>query len=187
MKDIEIEFKYNANDLSIEKFHKFCQSSDPVSYELISGYDYFYKSQMDKTGFGRHRQGSKDNELTYKRPTSGIDNSVRFENNIQLASTVTKEQIESFWGNLGYTYSGQVFKTCFIYRYSYYTLVYYVCYDHNMNEKGRFFEIEMKEDYNWSSKEEAYASLLVLEKMHKTLGANPDNRVKLSLQEMFCE
>ena len=43
----------------------------------------------------------------------------------------------------------------------------------------------MKEDYAWSSREEAVTSLNLIEKLCKPLGVGPLNRVKKSLFELY--
>ena len=183
-KPVEIEFKYPAE--SLEQFHDFCRKKDGLlRFTMASGFDHFYAGKHAPAAFCRHRQGPDMNQLTLKRKTTGENNYVRTEHNIELQPDMTEPQIRSLCTDLGYDYTGRLFKTCFIYKYKYYTLVYYLVYNDEMKEQGRYFEIEMAEDADWRDDQEAYQELLVMEKICKPLGAAPEKRLKESLFEMF--
>lgn len=187
---MEIEFKYNASEISLSTFTEFCQERNRKNvhkFIIASGYDYFYDSLTNPESFCRHRVGADMNQLTFKKKTSGTNNYVRTEHNIDLENKVSVEQVKLLCGEFGYKYNTSIFKNCFIYAYDRYTLVYYVCYDKDMKELGRFVEIEMKEDHNWSSEEEAYGELTIMEKLCKGLGISSKSRLKRSLYEMFKE
>ena len=128
---------------------------------------------------------TNENQLTFKRKTIKDNSYIREEHNIDLPLTVSKEKIKALCNINGYTYDFSIFKNCFIYNYDYYTLVYYICYDVQLRELGRFIEIEMKEDYNWTSEEEAYKELVVLEKLCKGFEISSEGRSQLSLFEQF--
>jgi adenylate cyclase class IV len=181
----EVEFKYSASEISIESFHKFCKGKKGlVKYVMASGFDHFYASTVIPGAFCRHRQGADMNQLTLKRKTTHENSYVRTEHNIDLDPTMTEPQIRSLCNDLGYTYTGRIFKVCFVYKYDYYTLCYYVVYDDNMKELNRFFEIEMSEEVQWREGE-AYSALVIMEKSCKLLGAKADNRESASLFEMY--
>lgn len=186
MRNKEVEFKYKANNLSLSAFKKFCESCNPDKFILVSGYDFFYSKSDDPTSFYRHRVNTNENQLTFKRKTDPNNNFIREEHNIDLPLGVSAEKIKDLCNITGYKYNCLLFKNCFIYNFSYYTLVYYVVYNEDLNELGRFFEIEMKEDGDWSDEHEAYRSLVSLEKMvGRELGITPENRVSKSLFELF--
>lgn len=184
MKFLEIEHKYNASDIPLSVFTKFCKERDPMAYVCASGYDYFFSHKSDANAFCRYRHGADMNQLTFKRKTTEANNRVRTEHNIDLAPNMRRTQIEAFLKEFGYSYNTEIFKSCFVYKYSYYTLVYYICYDADMTELGRFIEIEMSEEKNWSNGE-AEAELVILEKLCKPLGILPQARIRRSLFEMF--
>ena len=104
---------------------------------------------------------------------------------MNIALSVTNDAVTALVKELDYHYDATIFKNCFIYNYEHYTLVYYVCYDENMTEKGRFIEIEMKEDYPWMDEAEAYHELTVLEKLCNGLGLSKAKRENKSLYELF--
>lgn len=184
LKNTEIEFKYKAN-ISLTDFKAFCESRNPLKFQIISGFDHFMSNPGSPDSFYRHRVNTNENQLTFKRKREEDNNYVREERNIDLPLSVSQDKVEALCAVHGYTYNTSIFKNCFIYNYDYYTLVFYVCYDINLVERGRFLEIEMKEDHPWASEDEAYSSLLVLEKTCKELGACPKSRVSASLFEMF--
>jgi len=184
-KPLEIEFKYRANNISLDKFKEFCISKDPEVYEVISGYDHFFSSKLDKDCFYRHRIGSHTNQLTLKKKTAKDNNFVRVEHNIDLHSDTTLEQIRSMCEDIGFQYNTSIFKTSFIYIYQWYIMAYYVVYDVNMLELGRFIEIEIREDAGIETEGEAWNELIVMERVCKNLGLMPKNRVKDSLFEIF--
>lgn len=186
MKYKEIEFKYNADAVKLSDFTAFCGAHNGGAEELrASGFDHFYDNLKDPDAFGRLRVGADSNQLTFKRKTQDTNNFIRTEHNIDLASWTTRDQIEALFSEFGYRYNTSLFKNCFIYVYDTYTFVYYICYDVNMKELGRFIEIEMSEQHSWVNESEAYNHLLVLEKLMKTLGISPQNRIKRSLYELY--
>lgn len=186
MTAMEIEFKYRADDISLTAFKAFCASIKAIPKIInASGYDHFYSNTTDADRFGRLRSGADMHQLTFKRKTTDKNNYIRTEHNIDLLPTVTKEQIEALFSEFGYNYNMSLFKTCFIYQYDWYTFVYYICYDSDMKELGRFFEIEMNESHSWSSQEEAWNQLQVMERLCRPLGVTPQSRVKRSLFELF--
>lgn len=183
-KPTEIEFKYRADDIDLTAFIAFCQEREPVKIVNAAGYDHFYQNIKDLDVFCRHRIGPDMNQLTFKRKTTDSNNFIRTEHNIDLLSA-SREQIASLASEFGYIHNFSLYKNCFIYCYDLYTLVYYIVYDEAMKESGRFVEIEMKEDYPWSSEQEAWEQLLVFEKLCKPLGLSAQSRIKRSLFELY--
>ena len=185
MKNKEIEFKYKASSLTLSEFKFFCVSRKPDKFQIISGYDHFYSNTSTTDSFYRHRVNTNENQLTFKRKTDSSNNFIREEHNIDLPLSVSEEKIKDLCNITGYQYNFSIFKNCFIYNYSYYTLVFYICYDINLNELDRFIEIEMKEDHDWVDEQEAYGELLTLEKLCQNLGISSKDRINKSLFELF--
>lgn len=180
----EIEFKYPA-EIPLSEFKTFCEVRGPLNSLLISGFDHFLANEKEPGAFYRHRVNTNENQLTFKRKLTLENNEVREERNINLPLSVTGAQVRDLCGVHGYKYTASIFKNCFIYNYDYYTLVAYICYDSELKELGRFIEIEMKEDYAWTSEEEALHELVTLERLCKDLGVSSEKRIKKSLFEMF--
>lgn len=187
MKFLEVEFKYRADDIPLSKFMGFCMGLGKHKYVMASGWDHFYDSPGVQ-GFARHRIGPDFNQLTYKKKINGNNNFIRHEDNLDLLQTVSIDQIASFLSKFGYSLNKSIFKNCFIYKFPLYTMVYYVIYSESLKEIGRFIEIEMSEDFDWNSEENAWDNLIEIERIAKEpLGISPQSRMKLSLYELVCE
>lgn len=182
---MEIEFKYRANDINLADFMAACVTREPTQILTTSGWDHFYDGK-NLEGFARHRVSPDLNQLTYKRKTTGKNNYVREEDNLDLSPSVTTSQIASFLSKFEFKHNKTIFKNCFIYKYARHTVVYYIIYSQELEETGRFVEIEMAEDHPWASEEQAYEALVDLERQFKTLGITPQSRMKKSLYELVC-
>lgn len=186
MKAKEVEFKYNAENLTLSDFTEFCAKHKPsFKFIMASGWDDFYENIKDPTAFCRHRHGPDANQLTFKRKLADSNNFIRTEHNMDMTDKMRPDQVSALCSEFGYKYNTTLFKNCFIYKFDWYTLVYYICYDKDMKELGRFFEIEMAEEHDWKDEQEAWNELVVLEKLAKPLGVSPQSRVKRSLWEMY--
>lgn len=186
MKYKEIELKYKADEIDLNKFKEYCLSQSPSKAIYAAGYDHFYDKAGETGTFCRHRQGADINQLTFKRKTTEKNSFIRTEHNIELAKHVDRAAIEALCSEFGYTYNTTIFKTCFVYEFKDHLLVYYIVADENLREVGRFLEIEMAEDYPWSSEEEAWAQLTLIEKLLKgVFGITPQARLRSSLFELY--
>lgn len=184
---LEIETKYNAADMTLTSFTEFCKSRKPDKFVQASGWDHFYASEADKQQFGRHRVGADFNQLTVKTKTAPKNNFIRQEDNLDFKEAISEERVKSFFAKFGYGHIKSIFKNCFIYKYPLYTLVYYVIYTVDMEEIGRYMEIEMSEDHPWHSAPAAWDALVRLERECKPLGVSAQGRIRKSLYEIVCE
>ena len=187
MKHQEIETKYYANDVSLTAFNEFCKSKNPTKFQRAAGPDFFFTNPSEPDTFCRHRVGPNFNQLTFKRKTKDTNNYVRVEHNIDVLPAVTEEQVEALCSEFGYKKNGSIFKVCNIYYFDKYSLVYYLCYDKNMKETGRFIEIELDENHPWESEEVAWSALTLIEQECKGLGLTAQGRIKRSLYELFIK
>lgn len=185
MRHSEVEFKYNADDISLARFQEFCDARTPPKKIDASGYDHFYRNAKEPDAFCRMRIGHDMIQLTFKRKPPGADSVVRTEHNINLTKDVSKEAVQAFLKEFGYVYDTSIFKNCFVYTWPDHTLVYYICYNKDLTELGRFVEIEANEDYNWASDQDAKDAIVALERICKPLGVSPQCRMKKSLFELF--
>ena len=187
MKATEIEFKYRADSIKLSDFVKFCEGRDPGPTKVVeaAGFDHFYSNTKDADAFCRHRIGPDFNQLTFKRKTTGANNYVRTEHNVDLKHNMSKDKIEALCGEFGFKYNVSIFKTCFVYFYDWCVLSYYVCYDKDLRELGRFMEIEANEDHDWKTEQEAWDAVVVMERLCKPLGLTTQARVKKSLFELY--
>lgn len=183
----EVEFKYDAKEISIEKFKDLCEGLNPAKVHNQHGRDIFYIHPSQPKVFGRHRTGLEINQLTYKQKLSDWDSIVREEINMDLDESTTKKTVQKFMEAMGYYKGNVIDKVSFVYVYPEYVLAYYICYDYDMNELGRFIEIEVREDQPIGENETKVqvAWLSIVEKLLKPLGITPKNRISKSLFEMF--
>lgn len=177
----ELETKYAADDISMNDFIKLVQPLNP-EWMMVSSYDDYFVN--DKDEFIRYRYHDHMGELTVKRKTIDTNNNNRVEVNIPTDGK-SGPSIEAFCNLLGYKKNFSIFKTCKIAFLEKIVLVYYVVCDENLVEKKRFIEVEAKEDYEWSSEEEAWAEVVRHENMLAPLGISAKNRLKKSLFEIF--
>lgn len=182
----EIEVKYRAKDIKISDYRLLAESLLPTKQLQVSSPDHYYVKSKDM--FIRYRAGSRP-ELTVKVKINDKDNFVRTEINIPLDLSLSEEDrlktVAAFCDAIGFTHNFSIFKTCIIYYYEKFNIVYYLVYDLEMVEKERFIEIEMDEKYPWTSEEEAWNELVKIEKHLSELGITSQNRIKKSLYEMF--
>lgn len=185
MKHLEVEFKYSADHQSLVEFHEFCSARNPRASITVSGEDYFYDNKHQSESFYRYRAGDDGVQLTFKKKTAKENNFIRIEHNIDLGWKANKDDVEAYLSDLGYTYAGKLFKIAFIYNYEDHNLVYYICFNQDMREIGRYIEIEMSEQYPWVNQSQAWDSLVALEKLCSKIGAGISKRINLSLYELF--
>lgn len=184
MRHTEVEFKYRVSELKLSDFTKAAQALNPTSYVEASGSDYYFTDSKG-VDFVRYRAGDRQ-EFTTKKKTEAGNNYVRDEFNLLIGKGQTLDRISSFLNSVGYPrLNFSIFKTCFIYYYEKFDLVYYVVYDVDMREMDRFLEIEMLEDYPWKSEAEARTHLAMVESWLAPLGAVPANRESKSLFERY--
>lgn len=180
----EVEFKYRADKIALDKFKEYCIAKSPSEYTMVSGHDHFFSNPNLPDCFWRHRIGPQNNQLTFKRKTSPQNSFIRIEHNIDLDNNTELDKVDALCTDLGFPFNTTIFKTSFIYVYDWYILAYYIVYDINMKETGRFIEIEIREDAGIPEKQ-AWSELVVLEKSCRTLGLTSKDRVTESLFEIY--
>lgn len=179
----EIEFKYDAGTISMERFVELVESKYAVKKKMmVSSYDDYF---TDTNGnFIRYRHHDNRGELTIKRKTSEKNNNERIEVNVPTAGDNLKT-ITAFVDLLQYKHNFGIYKTCKIYWVDKVVLVYYVVYDKELKELRRFIEIEADEDLTWDTEQQAWDEITAYEKHLEPLGITPKNRLKKSLFEIF--
>jgi len=184
----ELEFKYKADQV---KLSDFVNLMIEVGYDLrkdVSSWDHYYTHVDSKEEFLRFRN-SDNPELTIKRKVKDANNWERVEVDLPLdKNRVNKYVVDSWVGLEGYKDNFTIYKSCFIFWKPLINMVYYIVYDENMTEKGRFIEIEVNKDkVQGIGVDLAFQQLKDMEKKLTALGINPQNRLKKSLFEMFVK
>jgi adenylate cyclase class IV len=182
MKFKEIEFKYDADGVSMNRFVELMETMKIDKKMLVSSYDdYFTDAQGN---FIRYRHHDTRGELTIKRKTSNLNNNERIEVNVPTEGNNLKA-VTAFVDLLGYQPNFGIYKTCNIFWIDKVVMVYYVVYDKELKEKRRFIEVEANEDLPWESEQQAWDEIQKYEQMLEPLGVGPKNRLKKSLFEIF--
>lgn len=181
----EIEYKYDATNVTIASLDKIMNQIAKKRI-TVSSYDEYYVSSSDHIDFIRYRYNEGTQELTLKKKTCKSNNNNRHEININISDAHnTRTKISQFVGFLGYHFKFKIYKTSIIYYLNKAIVAYYIVYDEDMKERGRFVEIEADETHPWKSESEAFYVINECEKLLEGLGITYRNRMKKSLFEIF--
>lgn len=180
----EVEFKYNANKIKLKDFQKMIEDMNPNFLIETSSWDFYFTNQNGESI--RYRKSEIQPELTIKRKLNNKNNQNRIEVNLELGTKNQDETAAEFVKLLGYELNFKIYKSCFIYYFDEVDVVYYIVYDENMVEQGRFLEIEFLEEkaHNYELKY-IMNTLNKYERNLKGLGLSKNNRIPYSLFEMF--
>lgn len=181
----EIEFKYDANCISLTDFSNVLEKMNPSKNIYVSSYDDYYTNAEGH--FIRYRYNNESQELTIKRKLKNNDNVERTEVNlpIKLDNMDNKNSIKMFIELLGYKQNFSIYKVCKIYWINNVVISYYIVYNNNMIELNRFIEIEANEHCNFNNEEDAFNIIKKYEDKLKELGIYCKKRLKRSLFELY--
>lgn len=182
----ELEFKYKADAVKLSDFIALMSKVGYSFRKDVSSWDHYYTHTDNKEEFIRFRE-SDNPELTIKRKVKASNNWERVEVDLPLdTNKINKLTVDNWVALEGYKNNVTIYKSCFIFWQDVLNSVYYVVYDQDMKELGRFIEIEVnKEKVNSIGTEVAFQQLKEMEKNLIELGINPQNRLKKSLFEMY--
>lgn len=182
----ELEYKYKADDINLSDFIELMTTLPVVKKKDVSSWDHYYTNGTEDE-FIRYRE-STDPELTIKRKVNQTNNWQRVEVDLPIDFTRSKTTtVSKFVELLGYSNKKSIYKTCFIYWLDYVNFVYYIVYDHDMNEKGRFIEVEFNKEKLLNNGDKVQAQLKYGQEILTNLELGPQNRLKKSLYEMFIK
>jgi adenylate cyclase class IV len=178
----EIEYKYDAASIEMQKFIDLMETFPIKKKMMVSSYDDYF---VDAAGnFIRYRHHDARGELTIKRKINSKNNNERVEVNVPTDGDNLKT-VTAFVDLLNYKHNFGIFKTCKIYWIDKVVLVYYVVYDKDLKELRRFVEVEADEDLVWDTEQQAWDEIAKYEKLLEPLGITPQNRLRKSLFEIF--
>ena len=181
----EIEYKYDAKSINLKSFSNLMEVLKYKKYVSVSSYDHFFTKDIhNPDDFIRYRFNDTTQELTLKKKTCDFNNNNRIEINLDIKE-LDKKKIKTFLEMIGYSYRFQIYKTCFIYIFDKVIVSYYIVYNENINELGRFIEIEADEKYNWKNDSEAFEKINEFEKLLYSLNITSSDRLTESLFEMY--
>lgn len=189
----ELEYKYNADKVGLAEFttlmNKIGQKMYPIEKVIeVSSWDIYYTNE--KKEFIRFRVSENKPELTIKRKTTDQNNNDRIEVNVPVSPALNEPTMDAFTNLLGYNKNFKIYKSCFIYFFPEVDIVYYIVYDENLRELGRYIEIEVLEEYAKhpsNPSEICFARLKTYESFLSEIGITPQNRLKKSLFEMYSK
>jgi adenylate cyclase class IV len=185
----ELEYKYKADNIGLKSFLTLMESLQIKNKMTISSWDIYYtpKESSESEDFIRFRMSTTP-ELTKKVKTKNTNNWARIEVDLPLDPEKTNEGIVSKFLDLeGYVPNFKIYKSCFVFWLEEVNFVYYIVYDEDMAEQGRFIEVEINKDkipeleQGVGAEYELKVSAKILEK----LGLTSQHRLKKSLFELF--
>lgn len=184
-KFLEIETKYEADEIDRLQFKALVSGLNPKSFLYIESKDIYYvKSENEFLRFRNPPKFSKDRraELTFKKKTTQGNNNVRTEVNLRVDMN-GPETVDAFCNGLGYIRNFAIDKLCDIYWFDDANVVYYTVVDESGNHDS-YIEIEVNEHLNLGETE-GWEIITKYEKLFQPLGISPQKRKRLSLFEMY--
>ena len=183
----ELEFKYKADDISLSSFLKVMGDLPIIIQKDVSSWDHYFTNDTNKEEFLRFRE-SDTPELTIKRKTNQNNNWQRVEVDLPIENSRSKiGTINKFVELLGYKPNTSIYKTCFIRWTEYINFVYYIVYDDDMKEKGKFIEVEFNKSKLPEHADKVIDQLKYGQEVLAKLGLTPQSRLKKSLFEIFVK
>lgn len=182
----EIELKFSANNIKLSAFKSLMEELTYIKKLEISSWDLYYTHPDKPNEFIRFRD-SNTPELTKKTKLSNNNNWKRIEVDLPLDPEKINEKIVDAWVKLeDFSFKKRLFKSCSIFWNDSVNFVYYIVFDENMKELGKFIEIECNKN-SGLNEEEAFKEIKKFEQELVKLGITPQNRLKRSLFEMFVK
>jgi len=184
-KFLEIETKYDADDIDRLKFKALAGTLNPTRFLYGEGFDIYYIKEGDD--FLRHRKpmvnsDDKRAELTFKKKSTDKNNMIRIEVNLRIDLN-SDDTVAAFCEGLGYKRNFSVYKMFDIYFFDDANIVYYSVLD----EAGKiqsFLEIEASEEIGLTE-DKAWEIVQKYEKLLAPVGITAQKRKRLSLFEMY--
>lgn len=192
---VELEYKYRADEVKLKQFISLMESLNPIKRLDVSSWDHYFTSEQGDS-FQRLRESTSP-ELTKKIKVNNGNNWQRIEVDLPLdAKRLNFATVQKYVELNNYSHNFSIYKTCFIYWLDNINYVYYIVYDDNMKEQGRFIEVEVNKDkVNYLNSSEntftggrpAELYLKLAAKELEKLGLTSQNRMKKSLFELFIK
>ena len=186
MSFIELEYKYRADEVGLAEFKALMNSLATKKTVDVSSWDVYFTKSGEPTKFQRFRNGSTP-ELTKKIKINNNNNWERIEVDLPLDPTrITEEIVKRYVSIDGYEENFRIYKTCCIFWLDNINFVYYIVYDDNLREKGRFIEVEVNKEMV-NDLEQPTNTLNQAEIILSKLGISHKNRLRKSLFEIFVK
>lgn len=181
----ELEYKFRADKISLSQFTEVMNKIGFIKKLETSSWDVYFTKPSDPALFQRLRLSESSPELTKKRKIADDNNWERVEVDLPLDPSRVKEAlVEKFVSLDGYEKNFKIYKSCFIYWQEKVNFVYYVVYDAEMQEQGRFIEVEINKEIAHEIAD-PFALLNENVKHFEAIGLNPKTKLKRSLFELY--
>ena len=190
----ELELKYDAKDVKLSTFNTFSWNEKPDKYVEVHSWDVYFSADKSATSeinlpfeFMRLRLGVRP-ELTIKIKKDEKNNNSRVEIDIPLDPNASQESlnklVSEYCKRLNFVENFRIFKYCSVFFYEKLDTVYYITFNEEMKEIGRYIEIEFRKDISCSSEAEAWELVKTFEQKFSVFGITPQNRMKRSQWEI---
>ena len=186
---LEIEVKYNADNIDRMAFKEIARSLNPKKFLYVESTDVYYVKEGDE--FLRYRMKAENSiedsqagrsELTFKKKHTKNNNIVRTEVNLRVDLNAP-ELIHAFVEGLGYKKNFSVLKRCDIFFYEKADIVFYSVKDES-GKYANFLEIEIDEELDLTE-EQSMDIIREYEKILEPIGITAQKRMKRSLFEIY--
>ena len=183
----ELEYKYRADDVGLTEFRQYMADvMDTTAYSIdVSSWDHYYTNGKS-VEFLRYRAAADSPELTIKKKINKSNSWVRREVDIELSTSPAgpdRNDMDEFMDILGFKRNFTIYKSCFIYYYKSLVYVYYIVYNEDMKELGRYIEIEVTKGGNHKDPKGLLAAAEA--SLEERFGIGARNRLKRSLFEIY--
>ena len=184
--NIELEYKYFANDIKYKDFTKLIKSfSESCPEQTVSSWDNYY---VKPGQFARHRDSSHP-ELTIKSKVSANNSWKRIEVDLKLEAGLNqRDNVGQFLSLQGYERSFSIYKTSSIFYLDDVNYCYYVVYDEGLRELGRINEVEVNKNKDGELNARPGGAMAILARAEARLSEleiGPKNRMRRSLFEIY--
>jgi adenylate cyclase class IV len=187
---LEIEVKYNADDINRIAFKDLVKSFNPKTFIYVESTDiYFIRAENEFLRYrmpSQNRLGGDDeyrSELTFKKKHKDANNWVRTEVNLRVDKN-DSGLVSAFCEGLGYKHNFSIEKSCDIYIFEDGSDIVFYSVKGEDGKYSNFIEIESGEN-NGLTHEQNWEVVLKYEKMLAPLGITAQKRKKLSLFEIY--
>jgi len=186
VEDLELEYKYRADNIKLGDFLELMTALPKFRLVVAASWDVYYMQAGNDASFQRYRMDRDRPELTKKVKVSDANNWRRVESDLPLdPARITEEKVSFHVGLDGYKRNFKIFKHCSIFFTEDLNYVYYIVFDENMKECGRFIEVEVNKDRVKHLGTGAMEALRQGEQYLEKLGITAQNRLKKSLFELY--
>lgn len=178
---------YYTDPANKDQFIRDRSGSTSAKRELTSKAKTVASNNVERTEINLSRKSDIDTYNSFLKMI-GMDKGslLKEPSNAAIELTVDLDKVLSDAKEKGYWFNFQIYKMCWIYWLkNNVVLVYYICYNEDFKEVGRFIEVEADPEEEWESEEVALTAIKEVEKKLDSIGVTFNHRLDKSLYELF--